>query len=118
MRTRFRRYQPKQKLLLPPDFRDWLKDNFLVYHVSDLVDRLTLTVFYCPYEGDGRRNVPYEPRMMVKLLIHRYATGVFSARGMAKKLEEDIAFRMLAAGNIPKHRTICEFRRRHLEDFG
>ena len=29
-----------------------------------------------------------------------------------------MAFRMLAAGNFPQHRTICEFRRRHLEDFG
>ena len=55
--------------------------------------------------------------MMVKILIYGYATGGFSSRGMAKKLEEDLAYRMLAAGNFPKHRTICEFRRRHLEDF-
>ena len=46
-----------------------------------------------------------------------YATGVFSSRGIARKLEEDVAFRMLAAGNFPKHRTICEFRHRHLPDF-
>ena len=46
-----------------------------------------------------------------------YATGVFSSRGIARKLEEDVAFRMLAAGNFPKHRTICEFRHRHLRDF-
>ena len=32
-------------------------------------------------------------------------------------LEEDIAFRMLAAGNFPQHRTLCEFRHRHLKDF-
>ena len=69
------------------------------------------------YEGDGRRNAPYESRMMVKILIYGYATGVFLSRGIAKKLEEDLAFRMLAAGNFPKHRTICEFRRRNLEDF-
>ena len=68
-------------------------------------------------DGDGRLNRPYEPRMMVKLLIYGYATGMFSSRGIAKKVEEDLAFRMLAAGNFPAHRTICEFRRRHLEDF-
>ena len=55
--------------------------------------------------------------MMVKVLIYAYATGVFSSRAIARKLEEDVAFRMLAAGNFPLHRTICEFRRRHLEDF-
>ncbi len=55
--------------------------------------------------------------MMAKVLIYGYATGVFSSRGLARKLEEDVAFRVLAAGNFPSHRTLCEFRRRHLSDF-
>ena len=53
----------------------------------------------------------------MKVLIYAYGTGTFSSRKMAGKLEEDIAFRMLAAGNFPQHRTLCEFRRRHLKDF-
>ena len=89
----------------------------MAYHVSDLVDGLDLTAFYAPYEWDGRRNAPYEPRMMGKLLIYGYATGLYSCRGIAKKLEEDVAFRMVAAGNFPAHRTISEFRRRHLEEY-
>ena len=91
--------------------------DWLAHHVSDLVDAVDLSAFYAPYLGDGRRNSPYDPRMMVKVLIYAYATGTFSSRGMARKLEEDLAFRMLAAGNFPKHRTLCEFRKRHLEDF-
>ena len=55
--------------------------------------------------------------MMVKVLVYAYSTGVFSSRRIARKIEEDIAFRLLSAGNIPQHRTICEFRRRHLADF-
>ena len=117
MPTRFRPYHPDQSLLLPPSLRDWLSPGHLAEHVGDLVDGLDLTAFYAPYEGDGRRKSPYEPRMMVKVLIYGYATGVFSSRGMARKLEEDVAFRVLAAGNFPSHRTICEFRRRHLADF-
>ena len=117
MSTTFRRYAPDQSLLLPPDVRAWLPEGHLAHHVSDLVDGLDLTAFYVPYEGDGRRNAPYEPRMMVKVLIYAYATGVFSSRGVARKLEEDVAFRILAAGNFPQHRTVCEFWRRHLEDF-
>ena len=54
---------------------------------------------------------------MLKVLLYGYATGVFSSRGIARKLEEDVAFRVLGAGNFPSHRTLCEFRRRHLEDF-
>ena len=55
--------------------------------------------------------------MMVKVLVYGYATGVFSSRGMTRKLEEDVAFRVLGAGNFPSHRTLCEFRCRHLEEF-
>ena len=117
MSTTFRPYAPDQSLLLPPDVRAWLAEGHLAHHVSVLVDGSDLTAFYVAYEGDGRRNAPYAPRMMVKVLIYAYATGVFSSRGVARKLEEDVAFRMLAAGNFPQHRTVCEFRRRHLEDF-
>ena len=106
---------PDQSLLLPPDVRAWLPEGHLAHHVSDLVDGLDLTAFYAPYEGDGRRNAPYDPRMMVKVLLYAYATGVFSSRGIARALEEDVAFRVLAAGNFPQHRTLCEFRRRHLD---
>ena len=51
------------------------------------------------------------------MLVYAYSTGVFSSRRIARKIEEDIAFRLLAAGNFPRHRTICEFRRRHHADF-
>ena len=54
---------------------------------------------------------------MLKVLLYAYATGVFSSRGIARKLEEDVAFRVLRAGNFPQHRTLCAFRRRHLSDF-
>ena len=45
---------------------EWLPEGHSAHHVSDLVDGVDLTAFYAPYTGDGRRNAPYEPRMMVK----------------------------------------------------
>ena len=117
MPTTFRPCQPDQLLLLSPDVREWLPSGHLVHHVSDLVDTFDLSPFYAPYEGDGRRNAPTSPSMMVKVLIYAYATGVFSSRAIARKLEEDVAFPVLGAENFPQHRTNCEFRRRHLEVF-
>ena len=114
----FRPYQPEQPLLLPPDLRDWLPEDHLVYTVSELVDALDLAAFYAPYAQQGSGNLPYAPAMMVKILVYGYATGVLSSRRLAQKLEEDVAFRVLAAGNRPQHRTLCEFRRRHRADFG
>lgn len=103
--------------MLPPSPRDWLPADHLAYFVSDTVDALDLRAFYARYDGDGRRKQPFEPRMMVKVLIYGYATGTFSSRKLAKKLEEDVAFRVLGAGNFPAHRTLAEFRQRHLKEF-
>ena len=54
--------------------------------------------------------------MMVKVLIYGYATDVFSSRKLARKLHEGVAFQVLAAGNFPAHRTICDFRAFHLTE--
>lgn len=94
-----------------------MAEDHLAYFISETVDRLDVSVFYRYYEGDGRRNCPFDPRMMVKVLLYGYATGVRSSRKIAKKLHEDVAFRVLAAGNFPAHRTIAEFRQRHLKEF-
>jgi transposase len=117
MPTRFRTYQPDQMFLLPPAPTDWLPEDHLAYFVSETVDRLDLGELYGRYEGDGRRNCPFDPRMMVKVLLYGYATGVRSSRKLARKLYEDVAFRVLAAENFPAHRTMAEFRRRHLREF-
>lgn len=117
MPTRFRPYHPDQDLLLPQCLREWLPEDHLAYFISDIIDELDLTPFYARYEGDGRRKSPYDPRLMVKVLVYAYATGTFSSRKIARKLEEDVAFRVLAAGNFPQHRTLCDFRKDHLGDF-
>jgi transposase len=116
MPTTFLPYEPDQTFLLPPSPSEWLPENHLVYFVSDIIGRLDLQKFYARYEGDGRRNQPYDPAMLVKVLVYGYATGVFSSRKQAKKLYEDVAFRLLGAGNFPSHRTICDFRMRHLPE--
>jgi transposase len=89
----------------------------LAFFIADTVAALDLPVFYAPYEGDGRRNQPFDPQMMVTVLLYAYATGTFSSRRIARKLEEDVAYRVLAAGNVPAHRTIAEFRQQHLPAF-
>src|SRR5829696_3440827 len=117
MPTTFRPYDPEQTPVLPSSPRDWLPEGHLAFFIAATVDNLDLSAFYQPYEGDGRRNSPFDPRMMVKILLYGYATGTFSSRKLAKKLYEDVAFRFLAGENFPAHRTIAEFRQRHLSAF-
>jgi hypothetical protein len=67
------------------------------------------------YEKEKRGQPPYDPRLMTKLLVYGYCTGVFSSRRIQKRLQEDIAFKVLAAGNEPDFRTISDFRKIHIE---
>jgi len=117
MPTTFRPCAPDQAFLFPPSPRDWLPEGHLAFFIADTVAALDLQALYAPYEGDGRRNQPFDPQMMVTVLLYAYATGTFSSRRIARKLEEDVAYRVLAAGNGPAHRTIAEFRQQHLAAF-
>ncbi len=117
MPSNYRAYQPEQSYLLAPSPSDWLPENHLAFFISDVVNEMDLSGFDSREESDARGNQAFHPAMMLKVLIYAYATGTFSSRGIARKIEEDVAFRVLAAGNFPQHRTICDFRRDHLQAF-
>jgi transposase len=117
MGTSFRPYLPDQELLLPLSLNEWLAEGHMAYFISDVVEELDLNAFYARYEGDCRHKSPFDPRMMLKVLIYAHANGVFSFRKIARKLEKDVAFRVLAADNFLKHRILCDFRKQHLSAF-
>src|SRR5215467_1846762 len=115
MAKTYKSYLPEQDLLLPPSLRQWLPENHLAYCVSDVVDQLDLSAIESVYEEEDRGQPPYHPRMMVKILVYSYCVGVFSSRRMQKRLVEDVAFRVLAAGHEPDFRTLSDFRKIHLK---
>ncbi len=51
--------------------------------------------------------------MMVSLLLYAYAVGERSSRAIERRCREDVAFRVLAANQVPDHATIARFRARH-----
>jgi transposase len=115
MTTRtFRPYDPEELWLLPPSPRDWLPEDHLAYFLSDLMDVLDLKPILETYRGVTRGNAPYDPRMLVTILLYAYAVGVPASRQIARKLEEDVAFRVLAADQRPDFRTLSAFRKQHL----
>ena len=115
MGTHYREYQPKQSLLLPPSLQDWLPEGHLAYFISDTVEEFDLNEFRAKYQESGDGALPYEPALLVKVLLYGYANGVFSSRRIEKKLHEDVAFRVLGANNFPSYRTIARFRLEHGE---
>jgi transposase len=112
----FRAYDPDQVLLISPVLGDWVPEGDLAHFVSDLVEggALDLSAIYASYEGE-RGQPPYDPRLMVKLLLYGYATGVMSSRKLEAGSYRDIALRMLCADQHPDFRSIARFRARHLD---
>jgi transposase len=115
----FRAYDMNQRLLLPPDLRDWLGEDHLALYVSDVVEQLNLGRIMREYEeGEMRGRPPYHPAMMVKLLIYGYCVGKMSSRKMEQATWDDVAFRVLTCNQHPDHASIAEFRKRHLKELG
>jgi transposase len=111
----FRRYDPEQVLLMAPVLQDWVPEDDLAHFVSDLVEAsLDLGEIYASYESE-RGYPPYDPRLMLKLLIYGYATGTPSSRKLEQATYRDVAVRMLCADQHPDYRSIARFRRRHLD---
>jgi transposase len=114
----FRPFNPDQVLLLPPSLDDWLPAEHLARFVAELVDEhLDLSRIRAAYT-EGRGAPPFDPRLMVRLLIYGYTTGVRSSRAIEKRCVDDVPFRWLAAGAAPDYRSIARFRKRHLSALG
>ena len=109
----FRSYDQDQMLLMPPSLDDWLPDDHTARFISEVVDELLdLSDIYDSYaEASGAP--PYDPAMMLKLLLYAYSTGVTSSREMERRCCVDIAFRWLSANTAPDYRSLARFRRRH-----
>lgn len=114
----FRPYDRDQMFLLPPSLKEWLPEGHLSGFVADVVDTLDLRDIWSYYGGAARGTVPFNPRMLITILIYGYCVGVFSSRKIERKLEEDVAFRVLAANQRPNFRTISDFRKAHLKALG
>ena len=113
---RFRHYDQSEQFLVPPSLDEWLPEGHDARFISEAVEELLdLSAIYASYStADGAP--PYEPKMMLKLLLYGYSIGVTSSRAICRRGTTDVAFRWLSANATPDHRSISRFRRRHLAD--
>ena len=110
-------WTPYERFLFPPSPTDWLPEGHLAYFILELVDQLDLRVIEGRYQAkDPRGQRPYAPKMMTALLLYAYCVGEPSSRQIERWTYEDIAFRVIAGGSHPDHKSIAEFRRKHLDE--
>src|SRR5215468_10970073 len=94
-----------------------LPEGDVVFFLLDTVRRVDLHRFYAPYEQETRGAPPFDPAMMVCLLLYAYCVGVFSSRKIALACERNLAFLAIVGQERPDFRTISDFRKLHLEAF-
>ncbi|MDX6336331.1 MAG: hypothetical protein QOG05_3671 [Streptosporangiaceae bacterium] len=107
----YRRVDRDQPFLLPPDMREWLPAGHPVWLVIRAVqDHLDTSVFHARRRTGGAGAAGYDPDMLVTLLMWAYAQGVTSSRRIEAACWQDVAFRVICAGDVPDHVTIARFR--------
>src|SRR3954464_10678466 len=115
MAQRFIACDREQSFLMPPDVRDWVPENHPAWFVIGAVAEMNLDAFFAAYRVDGRSRPPYDPAMVVALLLYAYERGIRASRIIAGAWEEDGPFRVIAAQQRPDHATIARFVERHQE---
>jgi transposase len=98
---------------MPPSLVEWLPEDHLVWTVLGAVDRMDLHRFEEAYRLGAAGRAPYDPAMLVALLLYAYARGNRSSRGIERACWEDVAYKVITGMRTPDHSTIAEFRRRH-----
>ena len=113
----YRRWEPERYRYEAQSPAAKLPEGDLVFFLLDTVPQLDLGRFYAPYETETRGAPPFDPAMMVCLLLYAYCVGVFSSRKIALACERNLAFLAIVGSARPDFRTISDFRKLHLEAF-
>lgn len=110
----FKECNREQMYLLPPNIREWVKPDHLVWFVQDAVAQMDISGFYRSYREDGKGGSAFEPSIMLILLLYAYCQGERSSRRIERLCEEAITYRVITANNKPDHATISRFRKQHI----
>jgi transposase len=113
----YRRWEPERYRHEAQSPAAQLPEGDLVFFLLDTVAPLDVRRFYAPYETETRGAPPFDPAMMVCLLLYAYCVGVFSSRKRALACERNLAFMAIVGQERPDFRTLSDFRKQQLEAF-
>ena len=74
----FKPCNQRQPMLLPPDLSDLIPEGHMVRVVDAVVEPIDVSELYALYPGGGAS--AYDPKMMLKIVIYAYASGIYSSR--------------------------------------
>jgi transposase len=110
----FRQIDRNSGYLLPLSVDELLPENHLARFIVEVVESLDLSAFERSYVAGGSK--AYHPEILLALFIYGYVTGIFSSRKIETATYDSLAFRFIAAGDHPNHRTLANFRRQFINE--
>jgi len=116
-RKKYRPWNPENYARQDFSPADRLPDGDLVFFLLDVVPQLDLDPFYASYELETRGQPPFDPAMLVCLLLYAYSVGLYSSRKIAQACERNLAFLTIVGDDRPDFRTLSDFRKEHLRLF-
>lgn len=111
----YHEYTPDQSFLLPPSLDELIAADDPVRFLREVLPALDLSAFHAVYRAE-RGRPPYDPEMMLGLLLYGHMRRIRSSRRLAEACRRDVAFIYLAGRATPDFHTISEFRKRFTEE--
>lgn len=106
-----------QRFLMPPDMREWLPSDHLVWTVLEVIDQLDTSEFHQLSRRGGAGRAGFDPDVLLAVLVLGYCTGQRSSRQLERLCAQDVAFRVASAGVMPDHTVLARFRQAHAAAF-
>lgn len=106
----YRSYIDKRDLLFPPHLDHDIDENDPVRLIDSIINRLDMSRIHDLYNPNGRK--PYDPQMLLKVVIYAYMNNNYSCRRIEKLLKRDIHYIWLSGYEKPDFITINRFRNR------
>ena len=110
----FKDYQQNQLSMLPPSLDELIDKKHLVRVIDSVINGVDYSILSSPFKDQGQP--PYDPRMMMKVLIYAYSTKLYSTRKIEKALKQDITYMWISGNEKPDHNTINRFRSVYFKD--
>ena len=106
----FRSYIDNRDLLFPPHLDQDIDENDPVRLIDSIINGLDMSRIHSLYNPKGRK--PYDPQMLLKVVIYAYMNNQYSCRSIEKLLKRDIHYIWLSGYEKPDFITINRFRNR------
>lgn len=79
-------------------------------HLARFIDCIVQESVRPPINNSRSGQPEFDPRLLAKVLLYGYSTGIRSSRQLERLCNESLPFLFLTRGDTPCYRTLCMFR--------